>query len=92
MTCSPFLSLVSMETRSLSERMASLPFCFWASSFMSRTRMMGMDWWSARWLRRTSWYFPVWVLWKDSRDGVAEPRTMVAFSRWARRTAMSRAW
>ena len=81
-----------METRSLSERMASRPFCFWASSFMSRTRMMGMVWLSTRWLRRTSWYLPVWVLLKDSRDGVADPRTMVALSRWARRTAMSRPW
>ena len=46
--------------------------------FMSTTRISGRLWASARLVRRRRSYFPSSAFWKDSREGVAVPSTMVA--------------
>ena len=66
------------------------PLCLRDSIRMSTTRTSGSDWPSARWSRRSSSYLPFSVLCQDSKEGVAEPKTMAQFWKAARNTATSR--
>lgn len=59
---------------------------------MSTSRTRGIERESTRRVRVTRSYFRRWVLRKDSRLGVALPRTTAQRSKRLRTTARSRAW